>query len=666
MLADITEALRRGDAAAALAAARTAVAADPDNAHGQYLLGLSAQRTGDITAARAAFEHAVALAPDQAGYQFSLASLALAEGDTAAATRGLQQALVMDPNQLPAYVVLVHLALSQGDRAEAERNLKLAQRVNAEHPQVLVAEGYLAQAAGDADRALRCFTFAVEASPGLFAAQQALGLAYLDRGLWPFAEQALGNALAIDPRNQAALRALAEACWRQGKPGEAVAALDRLLQGRPGDTLARGLRAEMRIAMGQPGAAIDDLIAALDVEPAQLRLLEAAVPLLANNQRSEEALARIEAALARAPGLDRLWLLRLWLSGVMQEDPLPLLERWQAQSPDSAECLEQLAKYHAVMGDQDRAAGFAERALAQQSDRLGSHMVKLRMESATDPAAALARLQVMLPVAHTVEDQRICYAWQAETLARLGRHAEAAASWRERVRRLPPQQFLLPVPQPAERAPDGEAAGHLLWSPVGVRLEGLLQALQPLLGPRLLLDRIGRIARGDGFDLARVEPGHPAAGSAARWRAAIEAQGLDPAIVVDWLPQIDGYTLAALRGARLLAVIADPRDAFLNWMVHGSTQDYLFLPEPEHAADWLAQSLEALAALQASEPDRVILVRTDDDLAALQQALGLEQALPRVDTLVFPAGHWRLYREAFAAEFARLAPVAARLGYPAE
>ena len=32
----------------------------------------------------------------------------------------------------------------------------------------------------------------------------------------------------------------------------------------------------------------------------------------------------------------------------------------------------------------------------------------------------------------------------------------------------------------------------------------------------------------------------------------------------------------------------------------------------------------------------------------------------------FPTGHWRNYREAFAEEFARLAPVAARLGYPAD
>ena len=50
------------------------------------------------------------------------------------------------------------------------------------------------------------------------------------------------------------------------------------------------------------------------------------------------------------------------------------------------------------------------------------------------------------------------------------------------------------------------------------------------------------------------------------------------------------------------------------------------------------------------------------------QALGLVEPLPAVahGALGFPPGHWRNYREAFAAEFARLAPVAARLGYPAD
>lgn len=672
MLAQITEALRRGDTAAALAAARTAVAAEPENAHAQHLLGLSAQRAGDAATARAAFERAVELAPDRAPYQFSLASLSLSEGDVTAATQGLKQTLATDPNQLPAYLTLVHLALAKGDREEAERNLRLAQRVNDEHPQVLVAEGYLAQAGGDAERAIKCFTAAVQANPNLAGAQHALGMAYVGRGLWPFAEQALNNALALEPNNTGGLRALAEACRRQDKPAEAVAALDRLLSLRPDDVFARAMRADQRQSLGQEDEALADLLSLLDSQPAQARVLESALPLLVQRRRGEEALARIEKALALTPANDRLWIARLWLSGLLQEDPLVLLERWHAAVPGSASCMEFLAEYHEAAGESAKAVDWAGRALAIEPKRFASHLVKLRAELQADPASALDNLRALAPLARNPREQHTVYAMQGLALDRLGRHDEAAACWREMVRRVV-SPFPLPQPQPAESVPEGETGGGvLLWSPTGVRLDGLLPALQRQLGPRLLLDRIGQMVRGDGFGLARRAPGHQASGNAGSWRAGIQARGLDPALAVDWLPQVDSYTFAALRGAHWLAVVADPRDAFLSWMVQGSTQDYVFAPEPALAADWLAQGLEALAAHREATPDQVTLVRIDGDAgvaaAALEQALGLGEPLAAVanGVLGFSPGHWRHYREAFAAEFARLAPVAARLGYPAE
>lgn len=671
MLAQITEALRRGDTAAALAAARTAVAAEPDNAHAQHLLGLSAQRAGDTATARAAFERAVELAPDRAPYQFSLASLSLSEGDFAAATQGLKQTLATDPNQLPAYLTLVHLALAKGDREEAARNLRLAQRVNDEHPQVLLAEGYVAQTGGDAERALKCFTAAVQANPKLAGAQHALGMAYLGRGLWPFAEQALNNALALEPNNPGGLRALAEACRRQDKPAEAVAALDRLLSLRPDDVFARAMRADQRQSLGQEDEALADLLSLLDSQPAQARVLESALPLLMQRQRGEEALARIETALSLAPANDRLWTARLWLSGLLQEDPLTLLERWHAHAPGSAACLEFLSEYHEVAGDAAQAVAFADQSLAHDPQRFTPRLVKLRADFRADPAAALAHAQGLAPVARTPTEQRTAYAWQGLALDQLGRHGEAADCWREMVRRVV-ASFPLPQPQPAEAAPAGDTGGGLLlWSPPGVRLDALLPVLQAQLGPRLLTDRVGQMVRGDGFGLARRAPGHPASGSADSWRAGIQARGVDPATAVDWLPQIDGYTLAALRGAHLLAVVADPRDVFLGWMVHGSTQDYTFAPDTTLAAEWLAQGLEALAAHREAQPAAVSLVRIDGDAgiaaAALEQALGLSEPLAAVGAgvLGFAPGHWRHYREAFAAEFARLAPVAVRLGYPA-
>lgn len=671
MLANIIEAMRQGDHAAALQAARAAVADQPDHAAAQHLLGVCLRRTGDLAAARAAFDAAIALAPDQAGHHFSLASLSLSEGRTDAAVAGLNQAIALDPNQLGAYVLLIHLALARGDQAEAEGKLKLARRVNPDHPQVRVAEGYVAQGRGDADQALRCFTAAAKADPNLPAAQVALGMAFLGRGMWPFAEQALANALALDPsRPPATLRALAEARRRQGKVDETVDALDELIALHPGDPAARALRAEILAATGKPEAALPDYACLLDQRPTHVPSLRSAVALLASLGRGEEALARAEAALAQAPDNDEIWMVRLDLSGRLQEDAEALLQRWHAARPDSVACLDLLAEFHRTRGELAQALAFADRALALNPNRYASGLVKLQAEMDTDAALALARADRMLEFATDPLRQRTLLGWTGMALDSLGRHDEAAERWRQMLRHIPD---LMPPPplMAADEAPDGETNGTLLWSPPGVRAEFVLLTAEAELGPRLRLDRIGSIGGGDGFGLLRYPPGHAGAGSAETWRASLVAAGLDPDTTVDWLPHLDAYTLAALRGARVVALLTDPRDAFLNWLIHGSLQNYLPWPELGQAADWLAGSLEALADHRDAHADKVVLARLDADAgatsAAIEQALGLAQPLPALfgDGARFPVGHWRRYAGAFADEFARLAAVSGRLGYPA-
>jgi tetratricopeptide (TPR) repeat protein len=671
MLANIIEAMRQGDHAAALKAAREAVTDQPDNAGAQHLLGVCLQRAGDLPAARAAFDAAIALAPDQAGHHFSLASLSLSEGRTAEAVAGLDQAIALDPNQLGAYVLLIHLALARGDQAEAEAKLKLAQRVNANHPQVLVAEGYVAQGRGDADLAMKCFTAAAQADPNLPAAQLALGMAFLGRGMWPFAEQSLSNALALDPsRPPTTLRALAEARRRQGKAEETVAALDELIALHPGDLAARALRAEIQAATGKPEAALPDYAFLLDQRPTHVATLRSAVGLFTQLGRGEEALVRAEAALAQAPDNDDLWMIRLGLSGRLQEDAGALLQRWLAASPASVACLDMLAEFHRARGEAAQALAFADRALAIDPQRYASNLVRLQAEMESDAGKALARAERMVGFVSDPSQERTVIGWAGMALDSLGRYDEAAERWRHMLRHVPD---LMPPPRmmTADEAPAGEINGTLLWSPPGVRAEFVLRTAKAELGTRLRLDRIGSTGGGDGFGLVRYPPGHPDAGSAETWRASLVAAGLDPETAVDWVPHLDAYTLAALGGAQVVALLTDPRDAFLNWLINGSLQNYLPWPELGQAADWLAASLEALADHRDAHGDKVVLARLDTDAgvaaAAIEHALGLAQPLPALFGTGprFPSGHWRHYAKGFADEFARLTAVSVRLGYPA-
>ncbi len=671
MLANITEAMRQGDYATALKIARDFVATEPGNATAQHLFGICLRHSGDLAGARKALEKAVALAPDQSSLHFSLASLDLAEGRPEAAEAGLKQSLQLDPNQLGAYVTLLHLAMARRDFDEAERNLRLAQRVNANHPQVMVAEGQLAQVRGNADLALRCFTAAVEADPRLHEAQLALGKAYLARETWPFAEQALANAVSLDPkRSLSTLRSLAQARHRQGNVDGTLQVLKEIIQRSPDDLGMRAVRAELLVAAGRGPLALPDLLAMLDQQPDHVPTLSVAVQLLAGAGRLDEARARSEAALAKSPAVDELWMVRLDISGRLEEDAKTLLDRWHAANPESPAGLEMLANYFLARGDMAQAEAWADRALALKPLLLASGLVKIQAHLVDQPEQALAQAERM--IAGTLPENtpilRDLNGWAGLALDRMGRYDEAAQRWRHVITHVT-GQVPPPKPWPAPADVEGSIEGTLVWAPVGVRGEAALMAMAGALGPRLRLDRLTAPEPGDGFGLMRWPPGTPEAGTAATWNAATLEKGQTPAEVVDFVPHLDGYTLAALRGARVLALLTDPRDALLNWMVYGSVQEYAVSPDAAAAADWLALGLEALADHRDAHPGHVVLARLDGDAAEAAEAIETLLALPaplsalKGNAPQFPSGHWRKYAGQFTAEFARLAPVAVRLGY---
>jgi hypothetical protein len=91
-------------------------------------------------------------------------------------------------------------------------------------------------------------------------------------------------------------------------------------------------------------------------------------------------------------------------------------------------------------------------------------------------------------------------------------------------------------------------------------------------------------------------------------------------------------------------------------------------------AQWLLPQLEQIADLVERDlyPHRIVRMDGlgDDNEAltrAVADALGTELAVADVHGPArLPAGHWRAYREPLGEAFAVLAPVAARLGYPAD
>lgn len=680
----ILSALRNGDAAQALALADALLAESPEQADAHYWRALALQtlRRGDE--ARAALDRAIALAPEREDFGLTRSLIQLGAENVGGAQSGLMDALALNPNNLSAYIGLIHIALGQNNPAEAKRLLKLAERVDAEDADVLAAKGAIAQAEGALDDAIAQFTRALERAPQNVLALGGLAFAYMHKQMPAFAEQALRRAIALAPDNVRLRRGLVDCLLRQERADEAGQALDELLAQAPADSASLGLRIRFRQARGDFDGALADARALLAAAPADLQALTLCVSLLARTGAGDEARAAMADALARDADSDALWQLNAGLEASLSGDGGAVITRWLQRLPQSALAHEAAAVYHEAKGDLDAAAAAADAALALRDALPMAQFIKLRQEVRIDPAAALARAQRLAGFARTPEAERMVLAWTGLVLDRLGRFDEAADAFtRMAGHEIPGRR--LPFPNPAREVADAEAnaEGRLLWAPPGMRVERVLNAIAPILGNRLLADRNQPSpAREDGFGMLRFEPDSENAASVLTWRAGILSLGLQPSEVVDWLPHWDAYVSAALAGTELTAVVIDPRDALLNWLVFGSAQSYMFLPVPKRSAMWLSTCYHAVADTLENGPQTVHLVKADaldQDAASiaaeLQAALALDAAPDAValGTPVmalggmpnqFPAGHWRHYKDAFAEAFAVLTPAAVRLGYP--
>lgn len=677
----IISALKRGESQKALELAESLVEQAPDQAETYYWLALALQQANEKAKAFEAIDKAISLAPNRNEFVMVRSVMLLDDKDVSVAQSGLMDTLALNPNQLNAYVGLIHIALAQNNIVEAKRLLKLAERVNANEDHVIVAAGAIAQAEGDVDLALKNFTAASEINPNNPLALTSMAICFLQKQMPAFAEQALQRARELAPSNVGILRAFVQSQIDQQAFESAEQAVSELLLVMPEDVKSLHLRARLRQRRQDAVGALEDIQSLRRLLPNDVNVLSQLCTLLIHFEKRDEARELLVAATQQNAKNDNFWQLRNGFESTTPGYNNAVIDEWLEHLPNSAYAYEALAVYSEFIGDLQAAQKAAEKALAISEKLPSAQFVKLRQEIREQPQAALERAQKLATAATAPEAQRMVLAWLGIIHDRLQEFEHAASAFAQ-MSTLPKPAKELPMPFSAQQAPAQAAEGQLLWAPVGARVERIFNVLAPILGNRLLVDRNQPSpARQDGFGPYRFTPDSEQAGTAMRWRTGIQALGFEPNQVVDWLPQWDAYTDTELDGAKLLVLTIDPRDAFLNWMVFDNAQAYKFLSNLVDSAIWLTMVFEAIADSYENKSDRVCLIKLDqmndaalDICQDLQKALGLE-ITPDAERLAqpilslggmanqFPEGHWRNYQAYYPEVFARLTPVAVRLGY---
>ncbi|MDG2517550.1 tetratricopeptide repeat protein [Lysobacter soli] len=690
MYEPIIDALRRGAAPEALAAAREAVAAQPQDATSHRLLAAALRLGGDREAALSAIDQAIALAPEDSDLHLERAGLLLHERQLDEAQAALARATGLDPNQFPAYIIQGHLALSRGDLDEAERLSRTASRIAPDHPHVAALEGGVAMRRGDVDRALSLISAAAERAPNDPQLRHALGFAYLAKGHFAFAEQAFRTQLEQDPSSRPLRLLVADLLRRQGRPGEAADELAPLLDGENATAPMHRLVGELELEAARNERALPRLRQAFAAQPLDRRNL---LPLLEAWRRQgllDEARTTLDAALEDHVENADLWRARLLFEEFASDGARGVIERWRTAMPDFVPALEAQGTLHDQAGESDAAMDIARRITELQPGHTQAELRLIDGLLTRDPDAAVDRVANLIAQAPDPNVKRTLRQLLGRCLDFAGQPDAAAATWAELHAEVSDQRLPLPeiskaAPRLPELAPlpDPAAAVLLLWGAPGSLVERLAITFEQA-GAPLRADRFGAQPPNDPMQRYTTVPGlldgslDPAY-MVELWRAALPSRGIRDGNVFDWLLWWDNALLLGLRPhlpeAVVMIALRDPRDMLLDWLAFGSPVPFA-LTSPEAGARWLAQTLSQVADLHEQDlfPHRLIKL---DDIA--DDASGLAQAIAdalQIRVAVAPPqaigparlkpGHWRHFRDALGDEFDLLTPIAQRLGYPAE
>ena len=684
----ILDALRSGDTAAAVAAAREFTAAAPDDPQAQRLLAIALRGSGDIEGARSAIERAMALAPGDTTLHLQHAGLLLGMSDVEGAGRSLDAAIDINPNAFGAYILQAHLAMARNDLDEAERLSRLAGRVSPEHPAVQGVLGTVALLRGRLDEALAMLFEAVRRAPDDPVGRYALGIAYMRKGHLAFAEQCFRTLLERVPAAGRVRLLIAELQLRQGRTGEAADELAILASDpAPATPALRRYAGELQLAAGRLQRALPFLREALAADPRDRRTLTAIMAAWRLAGDADDARRTLDAALAASPDIDDLWRARLTFDWGDARAAAGLVEHWRASMPDSSEALDAEMALHIREGRTGEADAVAHTLLERIPDHMRAGLQLADSSIGQDPVEAVRRLETLLARASTPADRTMI----ARRLGMAHHHAGDYRAALERWQQHNAQDALQRMPLPAaSSAPErwAEPAAADAGAPQVVFLAGLpgssVERVADLLAaavPAFRPDRFSARPPSDAFQNVTTPAGiasgaiTPAA-AADSWRQALPARAVGGA-VIDWLLWWDNAYAAVMRealpGATLVAVLRDPRDMLLNWLAFGSSTPFA-LASPQVAAEWLAASLQQLADLHEQDLVPHHLLRLDDIsedpaaiVARLREALGIELPEPPAGYFGAPrfrAGGWRDYADLLAGPFATLAPAARRLGYP--
>jgi uncharacterized protein (TIGR02996 family) len=313
--------VQRRDYAAAVSAARRAVALDDADLRNWLALARAYRLAGAFDDAREALARAGSIAPRDAEVRIEAAHLASAGGLAAAAVDEARRAADIEPGTARFHAVLSEFLVQAGRVDEAADAARQALALDPAHAGHRLALADRLERQGHVAEALAAIRGVIAEGAGGVHAHVRLAQVSARAGDLDGAEAAFRQAIAMAPENPELRLALADILDRNGKSAEAAAILAALTAANPEDA---HLHARLGHFLGRAGdvpAAEAALRRAVGLAPGDAGPSRSLVALLHQSGRHAEALAAVQSMTA---------------AGHADKDTLGWLGHLLAQSEDFA------------------------------------------------------------------------------------------------------------------------------------------------------------------------------------------------------------------------------------------------------------------------------------------------------------------------------------------
>ncbi len=223
---------------------------------------------GRLHEAKAAAESALALNADHAGAHYYLGSVLLKLGDVQQSMWHLERATELNPDDPEMRFDLLNAYREAGDTIKASSQLRILRgALSPRDPRIAYAEGLLSADLGNLDVAVGRFREALAANPKLDAARLDLGVALVKTGRQQEAIETLGQVAKTQPQSFAAAYFRALALQNSQRASEAEAEARRALALRPDSADAQALLGIILAGRGAHAEALEALTRAAQLDP---------------------------------------------------------------------------------------------------------------------------------------------------------------------------------------------------------------------------------------------------------------------------------------------------------------------------------------------------------------------------------------------------------------